>query len=329
VTGGAPVDRPEPGKRDAGMKRIILINLVFIVMLTLCLAPHTVSADENEGRLLTTEEKEFVSDIRSRIAMARSRVDEYNELVNHAEEFRKVIILDTPYHVFGDRNRWNDCAFGIVPNTMYDIADEWNAEVCSQFADISSTYGTFHENPHDLGNLMVGLTFIHTTIDSIDASLASIEEMTNQRVTQLDIAREAAKEVKKVVKGDTRDTGGEKDNGGEAGSSPDKDKKDSEDSGDLFDTDCFIATAAYGTPEAGEIDTLRRFRAEFLLHNPPGRAFVAVYYAVSPPIANFISEHEVIRIAVREVFVDHLVTVMELTESWWAECPHLPRQLYN
>jgi len=88
---------------------------------------------------------------------------------------------------------------------------------------------------------------------------------------------------------------------------------------DEEDDFCFIATAAYGTPEAAEIDILRQFRDEFLVHNYPGRVFVVVYYTTSPPIARFISEHEVLRFTVREGFVAPIVTVVELTESWWAE----------
>jgi len=54
---------------------------------------------------------------------------------------------------------------------------------------------------------------------------------------------------------------------------------------------CFIANAAYGTPMAEEIQILREFRDQYLLTNPPGRAFVDFYYRVSPPIAEFITEH--------------------------------------
>jgi hypothetical protein len=54
---------------------------------------------------------------------------------------------------------------------------------------------------------------------------------------------------------------------------------------------CFIATAAYGTPMAEEIQILREFRDEYLLTNPLGQAFVDFYYRVSPPIAEFIIEH--------------------------------------
>jgi hypothetical protein len=62
---------------------------------------------------------------------------------------------------------------------------------------------------------------------------------------------------------------------------------------------CFIATAAYGTPLAKGIQTLRQFRDKYLLTNPPGRAFVDFYYRFSPPIAEFITEHPVLKPIVR------------------------------
>jgi alpha-tubulin suppressor-like RCC1 family protein len=66
---------------------------------------------------------------------------------------------------------------------------------------------------------------------------------------------------------------------------------------------CFIATAAYGTPMAEEIQILREFRDEYLLTNPLGRAFVDFYYEVSPPIAEFITEHPGLKPIVRAELV--------------------------
>jgi hypothetical protein len=63
--------------------------------------------------------------------------------------------------------------------------------------------------------------------------------------------------------------------------------------------ECFIATAAYGTSMAEEIQVLREFRDEYLLTNPPGQALVGIYYRVSPPIAEFITEHPSLKPAVR------------------------------
>jgi hypothetical protein len=62
---------------------------------------------------------------------------------------------------------------------------------------------------------------------------------------------------------------------------------------------CFIATAAYGTPMAEEIGILREFRDEYLLINPIGAALVDFYYTVSPPIAQFITEHPSLKPVVR------------------------------
>jgi subtilisin family serine protease len=62
---------------------------------------------------------------------------------------------------------------------------------------------------------------------------------------------------------------------------------------------CFIANAAYGTPYALEIRHLCNFRDRVLLKNFFGRIFVKTYYFLSPPVADFIGRHEVLRSAVR------------------------------
>ena len=72
---------------------------------------------------------------------------------------------------------------------------------------------------------------------------------------------------------------------------------------------CFIATAAYGTPLHEDIDVLRGFRDEYLMTNPLGRAFVEIYYATSPPIADVIRANEGLRTVVREGLVKPLVYV--------------------
>ncbi len=53
--------------------------------------------------------------------------------------------------------------------------------------------------------------------------------------------------------------------------------------------DCFIATAAYGTPMAEEVQVLRDFRDGYLRTNPVGQALVGLYYRASPPMAEFIN----------------------------------------
>ena len=81
---------------------------------------------------------------------------------------------------------------------------------------------------------------------------------------------------------------------------------------------CFIATAAYGTNTAKELDILREFRDEVLLLNSLGAKFVSLYYKISPPIANFISQHEVLRTVVRVGFVDPIVKILTWTHGLWS-----------
>ena len=81
---------------------------------------------------------------------------------------------------------------------------------------------------------------------------------------------------------------------------------------------CFIATAAYGTDTAKEIDILREFRGEVLLPNGLGAEFVSFYYKTSPPIADFISQHEALRTAVKVGFVDPIVKILTWTHDLWS-----------
>ena len=62
---------------------------------------------------------------------------------------------------------------------------------------------------------------------------------------------------------------------------------------------CFIATAAYGTPLADQIDLLRAFRDDVLLSNAVGTALVNTYYTYSPAIADAISSSPALKALVR------------------------------
>ncbi len=73
-------------------------------------------------------------------------------------------------------------------------------------------------------------------------------------------------------------------------------ESDDDDGGGSF---CFIATAAYGTPMAAQIGSLRSVRDSYLIGTPLGAAFVDTYYRLSPPIAGVVSESAALRQGVR------------------------------
>jgi hypothetical protein len=64
-------------------------------------------------------------------------------------------------------------------------------------------------------------------------------------------------------------------------------------------SNCFIATAAYGSWLDPHVLTLREFRDQRLLTNSVGTWFVEFYYRHSPPIADYIRERESFRVVVR------------------------------
>lgn len=64
-------------------------------------------------------------------------------------------------------------------------------------------------------------------------------------------------------------------------------------------SNCFIATAAFGSPIHKKVMVLKNFRDRVLLHNSAGRSFVRWYYRTSPPIADYIRSHPAAKTAVR------------------------------
>jgi hypothetical protein len=83
------------------------------------------------------------------------------------------------------------------------------------------------------------------------------------------------------------------------------------------DSGCFIATAAYGTPTAEQLNVLREFRDVVLLKSRPGSQFVALYYWLSPPVAGFISRSHLAKTLVREFLIDPVVWIVEAMRTIW------------
>lgn len=62
---------------------------------------------------------------------------------------------------------------------------------------------------------------------------------------------------------------------------------------------CFIATAAFGSPLAGQVEILRQFRDKYLMNSDLGRQFVSWYYRNGPDAANYIKDKPLLKAAVR------------------------------
>ncbi len=72
---------------------------------------------------------------------------------------------------------------------------------------------------------------------------------------------------------------------------------------------CFIATAAWGTPLAPEVNRLREFRDHTLLAGALGTAAVDVYYHMSPAIADLVAASPGLAMLVRIALIPVLVII--------------------
>lgn len=62
---------------------------------------------------------------------------------------------------------------------------------------------------------------------------------------------------------------------------------------------CFIATAAFGSPIAGQVEILRLLRDRYLLTNAAGKKFVSWYYKNGPFAASWIKDRPLVKVAVQ------------------------------
>ncbi len=78
---------------------------------------------------------------------------------------------------------------------------------------------------------------------------------------------------------------------------------------------CFIATAAYGSYAAPEVQVLRNFRDRFLLTTGTGRRLVAWYYRNSPAAAELLNAHPSFKPAVRVMLLPAVAMAGFLTDA--------------
>jgi len=62
---------------------------------------------------------------------------------------------------------------------------------------------------------------------------------------------------------------------------------------------CFIATAAFGSPLDPHVGILKTFGNKYLTQHSMGRKLIKYYYRYSPEIAEYIKEHESIKLIIR------------------------------
>ena len=66
--------------------------------------------------------------------------------------------------------------------------------------------------------------------------------------------------------------------------------KSAQDAGGNSQQGCYIATAVYGSYTCDEVMQLRRFRDDYLSRFSLGRAFIRLYYTISPTLVKHIRQ---------------------------------------
>jgi hypothetical protein len=76
---------------------------------------------------------------------------------------------------------------------------------------------------------------------------------------------------------------------------------------------CFIATAAYGSLMANDVEMLRHFRDSFLQKTALGELFVESYYTFGPGVAGVVSQSELLRATARDALSPLVAFVRRLS----------------
>ena len=76
---------------------------------------------------------------------------------------------------------------------------------------------------------------------------------------------------------------------------------------------CFVATAAYGSVMANEVEMLRHFRDSFLQRTALGELAVEAYYTFGPGVAGLVSQSELLRTTARDALSPIVAWVRRLS----------------
>jgi hypothetical protein len=76
---------------------------------------------------------------------------------------------------------------------------------------------------------------------------------------------------------------------------------------------CFVATAAYGSLMANDVEMLRHFRDSFLQKTALGELFVESYYTFGPGVAGVVSQSELLRATARDALSPVVAFVRRLS----------------
>jgi len=74
-------------------------------------------------------------------------------------------------------------------------------------------------------------------------------------------------------------------------------------------SNCFIATACYGSHDAHEVMILRTYRDRYLLKSSFGRVLVDLYYHLSPPIAKAINRSAILKKIVLKYLLQPIIAL--------------------
>ncbi len=77
------------------------------------------------------------------------------------------------------------------------------------------------------------------------------------------------------------------------------------------DEDCFVATAAYGTSLAVEIQILREFRDKHMRAYVIGNLFIDWYEKNGPKLAAFLNEYPILKPLVRQYFLEPIIQFLK------------------